>query len=191
MTQTKKFRASFSILGLWANGDRDRAIAAYFKLDKFDSPQLLEGRKWHEYARKYAEKNARLPEEFGGYLVPSNQAELKLTAQVEDWLEMVGILDYLVEDTIVELKTGANDPKKMNGVGQVEFYALLCLANGIEVNKGVMIHYNQYTKETYSDSFWFTKKSLREAKEKIKDAAWDMHSYLVENGLYDEYGAQR
>ena len=43
-----KFRASYSVISLWASGNWEMAVGQYFKLRKFTTEEMADGKDHHE-----------------------------------------------------------------------------------------------------------------------------------------------
>lgn len=182
-----KFRASFSILNQWVNGNFDEAIKQYFKLSTRVTPQMEDGKRYHDEWANYIEANKHLPPALGGKQLVNPQVELKLVAQLSDWLELVGRIDCIDAPSLYEFKTGQDTSTMYANTWQPGVYALLAATHGIYVSQAIVVHYNQYRKETDISFRWVTDKYLRDSAQWVETASAEMHHYLVENDLYNNF----
>lgn len=184
------FRASYSILHLWSKGLHEEAVQAYFKLERIETEAMRQGKNLHQGWALYIQENSRLPEELGGTDLRNPKVEVKLTATIpghEEWLTLVGIVDCLDVDEIIEEKSGTTSSQTYAKTMQTPFYGLLCKLNGITVTRARIPHYNQHTKRTDTSYLWITPTVLSEAENWIITLAEEMHMYLENEGLYDLY----
>ena len=182
-----KFRGSFTILNTWKRGQWKEAIKMYFHLDDFETPAMREGKKYHEHLADYIDKNKQFPEELGGGKLHIPKTELKIVKQLEDWLEIVGVIDCLDGDTIYEFKTGITESDEPGFEKQIGMYAYLAAISGYKIKKGIVIHYNQHIKKVDNSTYWVTPKLLKDTGEWIQTIASEMHNYFNENKLYKRF----
>jgi hypothetical protein len=139
------FQASYSVLSQWSQGNYDDAIKSYFKLERKDTPALLQGREWHEKFEKEATTNKQIPlifridkdgneKDCGKLLNPVT--EQFLSAKLADWLELRGKIDLYDGDLVIDWKTGANDPDNRMSRIQIGCYAILGKLNDLDFKRG-------------------------------------------------------
>ena len=178
-----KFRASHTVLSLWASGRYDDAIDAYFKIPGFVTPQMEAGKAYHEKWEAHIKKNKTFHDELGGDKLKEPKSELKIVQEVYDWLDLVGVIDCLDGDQIYEFKTGVKSSSSFGSTFQVGVYGLLCKLKGIPVSSCVVIHYNQYTKKTDRSIFWITPRMLDDALNWVETYAGEMKEYIEKNDI--------
>ena len=183
-----KFRASFTILDQWNKGNWEMAVKMYFKLDKFITPQMADGRDWHEKWHKHIETTKTMPLEFGGAPLDNPIAEQKTVVQIEDWLELVGIIDCYNNPVIKEWKTGKKSSEQYAGSKQGGVYAVLGTMSGKYVEKIEIYHYDQYTKKSDMSIVWVTDQLLEETLNWIVTTASEMYTYFTDNDLFNKFG---
>lgn len=187
---TNKFRASYSVLNTWASGDWERAIKMYFKLEKFTTRAMAEGKEFHEAWEAHINKYKTLPNEFDETVLKDPKPELKLVVQIYDWLELVGVIDCLDVPAIYEFKTGKTTSEIYAVSKQPAVYGVLATMSGFVVDRAFIYHYDQYKKQTDMSQVWLTDKTLQMGINWIETLASEMHDYLVENKLYERFGAK-
>ena len=160
---TPKFRASYSILSKWAGGQWEEAIKMYFKLETFTSPEMAEGKKWHEGWEKHIIATQALPLELGGKVLTSPVPELKKVVELRPWLDLVGVVDCYDSGTIYEFKTGKQSSEAYASSKQIGIYGLLCTYAGLYVEKAEIYHYDQYLKKYDMSVVWITDEMLKDA----------------------------
>jgi hypothetical protein len=184
---TNKFRASWTNLSTWAMGDYEKAIKYYFHLDTYTSPAMLAGRSYHEAWQKEIETNKKLPSVFGSQALKNPICEGKKVVSIEDWLDLVGIIDCRDEDVIYEFKTGKQSSEGYANSYQAGIYSLLCLFDKIEIGKVEIHHFDQYKKKSDMSIIWVTDKLLRDSLDWVITQASEFHNYLLTNDLYKRF----
>lgn len=187
------FRASFSILRLWDDGNWQDAIKAYFKKEMIVTPAMKAGLALHKEWEQHIKENLALPPCFAGKdpkPMEYPDCELKLTAEVEDWLTFSGVIDCLEQPIIHEFKSGATELSVWMRTMQAPCYGFLAEANGKVVNQAHIHHYNQYTKRSSMGIIWLTPELKEKAREWIVTNASEMHNYIIENNLWATLGSQ-
>lgn len=187
MTNTK-FRASYSVLNTWKSGNWQRAIEMYFKLADFATPQMVAGREQHEVWEKYINENKCLPVEFNNTKLTNPLTEIKKVVQLSDWLELVGKIDCYDTPTIHEFKTGKQSSESYASSPQIGVYGVLLTVSGLFVDRAVIHHYDQYTKQYDASFVWITPEVLKDSMNWIVTLSGEMHNYFLENELYEKYG---
>jgi len=183
----QKFRASYSILSKWAGGQWEEAIKMYFKLETYTSPQMAEGKKWHEKWDIYITTNKALPLELGGKILISPITELKKVVNLQHWLDLVGVIDCYDNNTVYEFKTGKQSSDAYASSKQLSIYGLLCTYAGLYVEKAEIYHFDQYIGKYDMSVIWITDNMLKDAYNWIETLSSEMHSYFIENDLYNKY----
>lgn len=184
-----KLRASYSLLELWKGGNWERAVKYYFKLEQFLTPAMADGRKYHEEWNKHIAQNKTLPDCFGAKPLINPFPEVKKVVQLEDWLELVGIMDCIDAPTIYEFKTGKQSSEAYASSKQTGVYAVLATYSNILVDRAEIYHYDQYLKKYDMSHVWITDKILTDAHNWILMLSSEIHNYFTENNLYDRFGA--
>lgn len=182
-----KFRASYTVLNKWKNGDWEGAIKTYFKMDQFTSRAMAEGKDYHEEWEAYIKKNKRLPEVFGSKKLKNPIAEGKKVVQLEDWLDLVYIPDCIDSPTLYEFKTGKTSSMQYASDWQIAIYAVGATISGHYIKLAEIYHYDQHIDKMDMSPVWITDKLLNDTHEKIITIASEMHTYFEENGLYNRF----
>lgn len=173
----------------WAGGNWEQAIKQYFKLEKFLTPQMAEGRDYHEKWAKHIMKTKTLPVEFGGLKLKNPIAEGKTVVQLDDWLELVGVIDCYDNPVIYEWKTGKATSESYAGTEQGGIYAVLGTLSKKYVERIEIHHYDQYSKKSDMSIIWVTPELMEKSHNWIVTLSGEMHTYFTENGLYERFGA--
>lgn len=183
-----KLRASFSVLRMWEQGRWEDAIKAYFKMDRYISKAMAEGKTYHEEWAKETLKTGRLPAIFGGQKLKKPIVEKYERVKLYDWLDLSGVLDCYDDGVIYEYKTGVSNSQEYARTYQVPVYAVLSLALDLPVKKAEIHHYNQHDKTVDMSIIWVTDKTVKEGLDYIQTHGAEMHNYFIENNLYAELG---
>lgn len=183
-----KFRASYTVLNQWKNGNWDGAIKTYFKFDQFTSQAMADGKALHEAWDKETKANKALPAVFGGKKLKNPIVEGKQVVQIEDWLDLVYIPDCVDEPILYEYKSGKQSSMHYASDWQIAIYAVGATLSGRYIKMAEIYHYDQYTKKVDMSPVWITDKLLNETHEKIITISSEMHSYFEQNDLYNRFG---
>ncbi len=186
--KTHKFRASYSILSMWASGRWEDAITAYFKLDSFTTRAMQDGKDMHAAWEAEIQIEKRLPAVFGSVPLINPQTEMKKVVSLAPWLDLVFVIDCYDEGDIHEVKSGVQSSQTYATSKQGGIYAVGALLSGMKAKRILIHHHNQYNKESDTSVVWVTEALVRETVEWIETLSAEMHSYLVENGLYERFG---
>ena len=182
-----KFRASFSVLNVWASGDWERAVKMYFKLEKFTTPAMADGKEFHEKWRKHTTETKTLPFEFGAKKLTSPICEQKIVVPIYDWLDLVGIIDCYDDPIIYEYKTGKTSSEDYAGTMQPGVYGVLATYAKMYVEQCQIMHYDQYQKKSDTSIVWLTDKRLEDSYNWIVTLSGEMHNYFIQNSLYEMF----
>lgn len=184
---SNKFRASFTVLDQWNSGNWEQAIKTYFKLEKFTTPQMQAGKEWHEKWAKHIMETKTTPIEFGATPLIAPIAEQKTVVQLEDWLELVGIIDCFDTPTIYEWKTGKQSSEVYAGSAQGGIYAILGTLSDKYVEKVEIHHFDQYSNKSDMSIVWVTEDLMKKTHNWIISTASEMHNYFMTNDLYTKF----
>ena len=185
---TNKFRASFTVLDQWNSGNWEMAVKMYFKLEKFVTPAMQAGREWHEKWAKHVTDTKTMPIEFGGKALINPVAEQKTVIQIQDWLELVGIIDCYATPVIYEWKSGKQSSEAYAGSQQGGIYAILGTYSKKYVERIEIHHFDQYSKKSDMSIVWVTDELLKNTYNWIITTAGEMHMYFEKNDLYNRFG---
>lgn len=189
MNNANVFRASYSVMDAWQSGNYERAIKMYFKLEDFITPAMADGRTWHKKWEEHVKTTKTMPLEFGGKPLKDPRPEGKKQVHITDWLDLVGVIDCYDKPDIYEWKTGKQSSEVYANSKQAGTYGVLATMSGLYVEKAHIYHYDQYLKTYEMSTVWLTDKLLKDTLNWIETVGGEMHNYLLENKLYDQFGA--
>lgn len=181
-----KFRASFSVLEQWSQGHYDRATTMYFKLVDFTNEYIEAGRNFHEDWEKEVSKTKAYPKVFGGKKIEGEfKTEYKIERQLDDWLELVGVIDLWQpkEKLIIDWKSGTVPSTQYSRGFQTKVYQVLLP----EAKRAEIHHFNQYNHKTDMSIIHLTDKTLTEGLDWVLTFSSEMYAYLVDNKLYERF----
>jgi len=188
MTENKyKFRASYTVLSMWASGRWEDAINTYFKLESFSSKQMEAGKALHEEWEKEIKETGCLPAVFGSVPLANPETEIKQVVQLEEWLDLVFVIDCYDSGDVHEFKSGVMSSQTYARDKQIGVYAVGSLLSGRKAQRLFIHHYNQYTNEADTSMVWVTEALLKETLEWIEMTAAEMHDYFLTNNLYERF----
>ena len=188
---TQVFRASHTVLSLWTSGRWQEAINYYLKYSQYDTQAMIDGRELHKKWEADVKATGCLPPEFGGSRLAWPSTEQKIVIHLTEWLDLVGIIDCY-EELVQELRGGRIHEYKSGVISsttyarghQVGIYATLLLMTGRHPKQAYLWHYNQHLKTTDLSIVWIDEQMIKDAMEWVEGAAWEMHSYMIQNDLY-------
>lgn len=189
-----KLTASFTLLNQWSSGNWKDAINSYFRLDKFTSRAMAEGKEYHEQWAKEVLATNRLPTVFDYPEHPglvSPKVEETLIVSIQDWLEIKGVIDERDGKVIRDWKTGASMSEEYANSYQMPLYGVLCTMKGELIERGEIHHYNQHTEKKDVSTVWLTDKLMQDSLNWAITVAGEIHSYFTENELYEKFSARR
>lgn len=188
-TMNNKFRASYSVLRLWEESRYEEAIKAYFKMDRWISEQMADGKTWHEQWAEEIKQSGCLPQIFGGKKLVNPIVEQYKVVQVYDWLDLSFIIDCYDDGTLYEWKTGITNSQDYIRMSQIPVYALGATLLGLPAKKAELHHFNQYNKQADMSVLWLSDKVVKAGFEYVTTFGGEMHNYFVENNLYSTLGS--
>lgn len=182
-----KFRASYSVLSTWASGDWEKAIKQYFKLETYTSPAMEEGKRYHKLWADQITEFKESPIEIGAIKFSDPTVEIKKTVSVNDWLDLVGVIDCYDKPILYEWKTGKSSSESYASSPQAGVYGVLATLAGLYVEKAEIHHFDQYLKKSDFSIVWITDEMLKNSLNWVETLSSEMHNYFNENKLYDKY----
>lgn len=184
-TKKEKLRLSYTLLKLWQQNRVDDAIIYYFKLGKITNKYMEEGLKWDKLVNDSVEGHRKLPTAFGGGMLSNPKSQLKLVAQYNTYYDLVGVIDILDETILYEIKTGSSkDSADYSLDFQIGIYLLLTDLSKIEVEKAIILHYDQNRNTLDKTLIWNSIEERKRAKNYIDTLAPDIYEYFKANKLF-------
>lgn len=177
-------RVSYSILSAWARGDYDRALSMYFREETPTTPAMELGKKMHDKWEKEIEKTKSMPAVFGGRPLEKHTTEnrTKRELMLNDWLQLVGVLDLMEGTTGRDWKCGRTTATSYANGYQHKVYQILYP----KLNRFEYYAYNPYDKSATMAIVHLTDKSLEDGVEWVITYASDFRAYLENNNLIKE-----
>lgn len=174
-------RLSYSILSAWARGDTERALQMYFREETPTTPAMELGKKMHDKWEKEINKTGKMPEVFGGKKLESHATELRTKRErmLNDWLQLVGVLDLLEGSIGRDWKCGKTSASDYSNGFQHKVYQILYPA----MKKFEYHAYNPYTKEATMAIVHLSDKSLEDGLNWVMTYATDFRNHLEINNL--------
>lgn len=176
-------RISHSILRSWKGGDHIGAIKQMFKLDRFITQAMIDGREWHESWSQETAHTGCLPAVFGGKPLVNPICDQKYDVFLVPGIQLVGIPDCHTSTVVHEYKSGAGDVGPYEESGQVDLYGVLLILCGFPVEEGWYHHYNIATGKPTSAKVWLTPDRLNKAQDDIIRMANEMRDYINEHDV--------
>src|ERR1035437_10138554 len=148
---------------------------------------MEEGKRFHKLWADQITEFKESPTEIGAIKFINPIAEIKKTVSINDWLDLVGVIDCYDKPIIYEWKTGKSSSESYASSPQAGVYGGLATLAGLYVEKAEIHHYDQYLKKSDFSIVWVTDEMLKNSLNWVETLASEMHNYLNENKLYDKY----
>lgn len=180
------YRFSFSILSAWAGNDWERAVAMWMREPFAPTPQMELGKKLHEEWEAEGRATGCLPAVFGGKPLnkPRFEKETKREFMLNDWLQIVGVLDVNEADIdITDYKSGVTPATAYSNGWQHKVYHVLYP----QAKRFIYRVFNPYTKTVTVAIVHLTPQTLQQGVEWILTNGSDMRAYLEANELKAPY----
>lgn len=174
-----RIRLSYSILNAWSRGDYENALNMYFRKPTPTTPAMELGKKYHCEWENYIIKNQRIPKIFGHDKLNNPQPEVKIEKDLNDWLQIVGVIDLYEPDTLTgrDWKSGTTEVNQYANGYQHKFYQIL-------IPKMQQFYYhsfNPYNNEVSTAKIYLTNNTLQDGVEWVVTFASEIKNYLEEN----------
>lgn len=185
----QQYKVSYTILNAWSQGRYEDAIKYFFKLDVVQTPQMLEGFRYHKAWEDEIRKTGCLPAIFGGKKLNKPLPEQYIKVPINDWLTLSGKIDCYDNPTIIEFKTGRQSSEDIARSHQVGVYGVLSTLNNQFADRAEIYCFNQYLKvDPVSMSIvHITDQVLSNSLNWIETIASEMRNYIEQNNLFAKY----
>lgn len=134
----KYLRTSFSMLNTWSMGRKDDVIKM-LKREPIEITKAMEvGKRYHKLFEQEVIKTKRMPKEFGGKELQNPRTEVKIEKWLDEWLQLVGVIDLIDEHKIYDYKVGNTPSQAYANSMQLPVYGVLYE----QAKEGYILHYN-------------------------------------------------
>lgn len=185
------FYASYSVLSAWERGDAKGALQTYFNLSKFTSKEMEQGTKLHNEWEIEVNKTGKLPKVFGAkpLIEPKTEIEAEVRIGKINLKARIDLLHKISSESekhaVCDYKTGVQGSAYYINTQQLPVYALICTLQGIEVGKGVIYYYNQYSKEVETYHMFINKDIVKNAYAWVTSNSNAMHEFMKRNDVWN------
>jgi hypothetical protein len=184
MIEQKRMRVSYTLLNLWSKGKTDEAIQAYFHIERDFIPKAMKmGKDIHQEIADFVNAEKKLPPFLPKLPLVNPQTEHRIVVKYNELFDLSGVIDLLDEPILYEFKTGVNDSLVWSSEDQIPFYFLLAEIQEIEIEKGYLVHFNQYNRTCDFTQVWNGKQMRERARNLIDSIGPEIHDYFVREGL--------
>lgn len=173
---------------MWKTGNWQGAIEAYFKLERYITRGMADGRDLHEEWETHVRDTKTLPIVFGGAKLNNPIPEKKYEIPMYDWMTLVFKPDCVDSPDLHEFKSGTGSATEYAESLQLPVYAVGLTMADIYVKQGHVHLYNQHSKRSEYASVWITDSLLKKGLNFIQTVGGEMHEYFTKNGLYERFG---
>lgn len=182
MMQKTLFRTSYSMLNAWHNKNYEDAINMYLGVEIPPTPAMQAGKDFHQQWQTEGETTGCLPKIFGARKLLNPTFEQKIVKVLDDWIELVGVLDVKEDGVGIDYKSGHANASYYVRSYQHKVYQILVPS----LTKFEYHCYNQYTKTVDVGICHLSKLTLEQGLEFVITNASDMRAYLEQNNLIKE-----
>ena len=173
-----KLRVSYSLLNSWKAGRVDDCVNMYLHKEMPRTRQMQEGIEWDDKQMESATANGKLTKEFLDYPLVKPQTQLKLEIDYSEHFTLVTKLDIYDSPTVIELKTGKRSALSYLNSEQLDMYGLACKLKGLEVEKIMVIRYDQYNNKCDWAFKWMNETVEEKAHNFIQTYAGEVYDYF-------------
>lgn len=168
---------------MWENNNYDMAVQSYFRTKSFTTRAMHEGKEWHKKWEAEVKKTNCMPKIFGAKKLKNPETELRIERQLDEWLNLRGVIDLYDNKTIIDFKSGATPAERYAGTWQPKVYQILVPnATRAEIHR-----YSPVTKDVDMSIVHLTDKTLEDAVNWVVTNASEMQHYLTENKLHERF----
>lgn len=185
-TQPNKVRLSYSFMEMWRRGRINEALDAYYHRNQIDpTPQMKAGKELHEKMEAYIKEHKQFPEWVSKTIKLHDPiSEQVYVVDYNEKFLLKGVIDVTDNKVLYELKSGIADSLKYTKEFQVPIYFLLCELSGIEIDRAIIIHHNQYTNKNDVAMVWNGKRQIERARNYIDSIGSDIYHYFESEKLW-------
>ena len=181
-------RVSFSILDPLSRGNIDEALLRFWRVVREPTQAMIEGKMLHEQFQSEVKETNCLPKVFGGAKLIKPETELKIKTVIDDWIEFVGVIDLLDQNTIYEYKTGKSGLNAYGKSWQIRCYQKLAEDNGFSIKDAYIFYFNQHKQIANKGKVYLSEKTKEDATEWIRTWASELKCALdISKQLDSEY----
>lgn len=183
---SNKIRLSYSFMEEWRRGNINNALNMYFHRNVIEpTRQMIAGKELHEKMEAHIKEHKQFPEWVSKTI--KLQDPISEQVYIVDYNEkflLKGVIDVTDNKVLYELKTGLADSLKYTKEYQVPIYFLLCELAGIEVDRAIIIHHNQYTGVNDVAMVWNGDRQIERARNYIDSIGSDVLMYFESQALW-------
>jgi hypothetical protein len=176
-------RLSYTFLSLWSKGRIDEALGAYFHSGLPPTQQQLDGLAHHKKWEEEIIQKKKLHIGKSIYTFSRPCCEYRITVPYSEDFTLTGILDCLDVEAVYEFKSGTKSSLEYAETHQLPFYFLLCELSGLEVDRGLLIHYNQYEDTSDLTIVRNTRRQIEKARNLIDTIGGEAREYFIQHKL--------
>ena len=181
-----KLRLSYSLLNAWSRGKTDEAVSLYLREDLPSSPALLYGKDFHKKVQKIIDKKKEITLANTHFKFNKPETEKKIIVNYSDLFDLKVIIDCIDTPEIYDWKSGVVNSLEYSNSYQFPLYFLACNLTGINVERGFMVHYNQYEKKADFTIIWNGQTQIERATNYIETLAPEIYEYFNKHGVLKE-----
>jgi len=178
-----KLRLSYSLLNAWSRGRVDEAISLYLREDLPSSPALKYGKDFHKKVQKIIDEKKELNIVKTKLKFKKPETEKVIIINYSDRLDLKVIIDCLDTPFIYDWKTGVVNSLEYSNSYQFPLYFLACKMSGIDIERGFIVHYNQYEKKTDFTILWNGQTQIERATNYIESLAPEIYEHFEKHGI--------
>jgi len=184
--QSNKVRLSYTFMEAWRRGKIAEALDMYFHRNTFEpTRQMIAGKELHEKMEAHIKSTGQFPDWVTKTIkLHAPVSEKVYVADYNDEFLLKGVIDVTDNKVVYELKTGLADSLKYTKEYQVPIYFLLCELVGIEVDRAIIIHHNQYSGVNDVAMVWNGKRQIERARNYIDSIGSEVYNYFNAEKLW-------
>lgn len=177
-----KIRLSYSILSCWERGDYDGTIMRLNGNWPEPNEAMKRGSQAHERWENEIKATGNMPKDFGGTKLAEHETEVKRAIWLNDWIQLVGVVDLLEPKIGRDWKFGATGATSYANGYQHKVYQILFP----RLEMFAYHSYNPYvpTHEAVESAYvHLTKETLTDGIEYVLSNACEIRDYIEKNNI--------
>ena len=180
---TKKLRLSYSLINLWSEGKIEQALSTYYHMEQGLTEAMKSGKEIHKDIENTIKTAGQLPAYLSPIKLLAPKSEFVLTVPYNEQFDLKAIIDCLDGKTLYEFKTGVTESLAWSAFHQIPFYFLVCGLSGLEVEKAMLLHYNQHEKTSDFVQIWNGPRQIERARNFVDSIAPEILEFFTKEGL--------
>ena len=174
---------SHTFLLLWSQGRIDEALKAYYHIESVKSEALIYGINFHKKLEDEIINNKKIKLGKTELSFENPLCEVKHKVPYNEISSLSGVYDCLDGNTLYEFKSGVQSSLEYTQSYQLGIYFLIAKKLNIEIERGIIVHYNQHEDKSDVSIVYNTNREREKAINFIDSLSYEIYKYFEDNNL--------